>query len=410
VLSPAQQGLWFTNQLRPGDADFHVPVAFAVEGPVRMEALRRALGKVVERHEVLRCTYPMEQDSPVCRVMPAHRLPWSQLDVVDNHQDAQVSEAVDRFAREPFDLTTDLPIRAAALQVGTDRSVVVVCVHHIACDGIGLHRLCRELSMFLSGEPLPNVPVRQFAQVIAEQDTTMLRRQDQLVAFWRHELADPPARLFPDDHPAKVPATGRPAGTCGATLTARPTASLLRCACAAGVTIHMVLLAGFAAAIGARFDKPEVLVGTPVDLRGPQDVDVIGCLVSVVPIRMRISRTADLGYVRQQCLRAYARADLPAELIAAATADQRPRMGSLYETVINLSVGSQPELCVPGLRVRQLDVDLGSVQVPLDLDARLTDELTMALRYDRTLVASDVAEAIMGDLLDRLTRFDRSPT
>ena len=45
------------------------------------------------------------------------------------------SEAIGAVARHPFDLATEIPLRARLFRVADDEHVLVAVVHHIAADG-----------------------------------------------------------------------------------------------------------------------------------------------------------------------------------------------------------------------------------------------------------------------------------
>ena len=71
-LSSSQRQLWILDQLRPGDAAYHLSVAFSAVGPLDLEALTRALTAVAARHEILRTTFEVIEDEPRQRVnLPA---------------------------------------------------------------------------------------------------------------------------------------------------------------------------------------------------------------------------------------------------------------------------------------------------------------------------------------------------
>src|ERR1700716_2639106 len=61
VLSFAQQRLWFLDQLEPGSDEYNVPLGLRLRGALDEGALRRALERVVERHEVLRTSIASER-------------------------------------------------------------------------------------------------------------------------------------------------------------------------------------------------------------------------------------------------------------------------------------------------------------------------------------------------------------
>src|SRR5690348_2879646 len=59
-LSFAQQRLWFLMQMEPESTNYNVGNIFKVSGLVNVEAMERAFGKIVQRHEVLRTTFQEE--------------------------------------------------------------------------------------------------------------------------------------------------------------------------------------------------------------------------------------------------------------------------------------------------------------------------------------------------------------
>src|SRR5262245_10315704 len=57
-LSFAQQRLWFLDQFDPGKPYYNLPLAIRLTGDLDVPALTRSLDAIVERHEILRTTYP----------------------------------------------------------------------------------------------------------------------------------------------------------------------------------------------------------------------------------------------------------------------------------------------------------------------------------------------------------------
>ena len=71
-LSPQQQGMWFLDQLQPDCPQaYHIVLAYDLRGPFNVEALRRALDRIVARHEALRTRIGSSEGQGVQQVMPA---------------------------------------------------------------------------------------------------------------------------------------------------------------------------------------------------------------------------------------------------------------------------------------------------------------------------------------------------
>ena len=64
-LSFAQERLWFLDQLEPGNPAYNRPLALRLTGSLDVKALRRALCEILQRHEVLRATFPALEGRPI---------------------------------------------------------------------------------------------------------------------------------------------------------------------------------------------------------------------------------------------------------------------------------------------------------------------------------------------------------
>src|SRR5215216_3503925 len=60
-LSPAQERLWFLDQINPGDASLNIARAVSINGVLDRDLLERCLRQIVSRHESLRTTFATTQ-------------------------------------------------------------------------------------------------------------------------------------------------------------------------------------------------------------------------------------------------------------------------------------------------------------------------------------------------------------
>ncbi|HEX2266114.1 MAG TPA: AMP-binding protein, partial [Solirubrobacterales bacterium] len=74
-LSFAQQGLWFLDQLEPGNPFYNCPGAVRLEGQLDAAALERALNEVVRRHEALRTGFAATDGRPRQVIADEAKLP-----------------------------------------------------------------------------------------------------------------------------------------------------------------------------------------------------------------------------------------------------------------------------------------------------------------------------------------------
>jgi Condensation domain len=98
--------------------------------------LGAALADVVGRHESLRTLFVASGGIPRQLVVPveAADFGWQVVDA-SGWSASRLGEAIEAVARRPFDLATQIPLRARLFRIGEDAHVLVAVVHHIAADG-----------------------------------------------------------------------------------------------------------------------------------------------------------------------------------------------------------------------------------------------------------------------------------
>ncbi|MFD6169034.1 condensation domain-containing protein [Streptomyces coeruleorubidus] len=399
-LTDAQLGLWLAHQMRPGDTDLHVLRAFRISGPLDRAALARALARVTYRHPPLRSLHPGDgPDGPVRRVRPPSGTPcWHDLGTGSDRELAA-------FHRRPFDLETEPPVRAGISRPGHDGTTLAAfCFHHIAMDGVSAVVFCLDLADAYRAETSPDgvratpAPAtgRDRAPAPAQAPASRDGDDARSAAYWTDRLAAPPPPLLPA--PAgRVPPTGRPARVRELRRGAATVRVLRQTARAAGATPHMVLTAAYAAALGEVFGRDDVILGTPVSLRASGEADLVDCLVTLLPLRVQLAgrdRTALLRQVRERSLEAQRHRAVPAAALARAAGTAV--LESPYQAVIDVRHEQPPALPLWGCVTEAVHVEPGSVQYPLDLEARIGDgSLRLVLRTDAATVPALQADAVL---------------
>src|SRR5207237_9803454 len=124
-----------------GPAVFSLPAVLECRGSLDVDALSRALGEVVRRHEVLRARFVDAGGAPEQIVEPAGPSFVSQLlaplavaDLTGLAAPEREAEADRRTAAEtarPFDLAAGPLLRATLLRLGPERHRLLLTLHHI---------------------------------------------------------------------------------------------------------------------------------------------------------------------------------------------------------------------------------------------------------------------------------------
>src|SRR5258706_8066753 len=154
-LSFAQERLWFLWQLEPETPAYNRPAFLRLTGPLAPGVLGRALNALVQRHEVLRATFPTHNGQPAQVILPWEPQPLPACDLsglTSESRGAELERLGRAFARQPFDLARGPMMRAKLVLYQPEEHVLLLVFHHIAFDAwsgtILLHELPRLYATF----------------------------------------------------------------------------------------------------------------------------------------------------------------------------------------------------------------------------------------------------------------------
>ncbi|WP_129312352.1 non-ribosomal peptide synthetase [Streptomyces sp. L2] len=334
-LSSAQERLWFLWQLRPDGDEYNVPAITRLQGPLNMAALRHAIGRLAERHQVLRAVFPMVDGAPgMCVTDRAVETVMVDLSTTPQaEREAELRALVSAAALAPFDLVNGPVFRSTVIRVAPDDHVLVLALHHIIVDGWSLGVIDQELAALynaaLKGEAEPPVaPAVQYQEHIrAEREMLEGTRGRDALEFWRGQLDGAPAHSsLAGDRPYR--AADYAGGIRGADLPAPLCSGVQALGRSHRVTRFLTLLAAYAALLHRITGDTDIVIGVPVSGRTSLQVErVVGLFVNMLPIRVRVDAAttfADLlGRVREAFVAAHAYQDLPFQQVVEVLRPQR---------------------------------------------------------------------------------------
>nr|WP_228123235.1 non-ribosomal peptide synthetase [Streptomyces olivaceus] len=386
-LSFAQRRLWFLHRMDGAAATYHIPLALRLTGTLDRAALDEALADVVARHETLRTVFPEVGGVPRQLVRdPAGTRPRTRLIGVAQ---AQLFERLAEFARLPFDLADEAPLRAELFALAPDEHVLLLVMHHIAGDGWSTGPLARDLAEAYTarcGGRAPRwraLPV-QYAdytlwqrELLGDADVPGSRFAEQL-DYWRRQLSGLPELIrLPTDRPRPAVA-GRHGDHVGLELGPDLHAALLELARGSGASLFMVLQAALSALytrLGAGTDIP---IGSPIAGRTDEALDdLVGFFVNTLVLRTDTSGdpsfTELLGRVRETALSAYAHQDVPFEhLVEVLNPARSLSHHPLFQTILAVQNAPMGRFSLPGLDVATYAVDTRTAK--FDLGVSLVEQ------------------------------------
>ncbi len=372
-LSHGQQGIWFLCRQAPSDPAYHVSFTARISAALEPGVLCRALEALLQRHRSLRTVFREREGQPFQVVLGEQPLSFEQIDARGQDWEEIRRRAADLLKR-PFDLERGPLFRATLFSRSPSEHVLLLAMHHLVCDGWSYWMMLDELRrLYAAGgdtsraglPPLSHTYedfVRWQAQRLAGPEG------ERLWAYWREQLAGPlPELQLPTDWPRQP---GAPIEGASVSFRLSPELSegLRALARAEGVTLYIMLLAGFQVLLHRVTSQRDLLVGSPMTGEGRSRAEfsgVVGFMLDTLVLRGRLEPTesfrAHLARTRQAVHGALDHQGLPLPLLTERLRPQRTGAdAALFQVLFALQRPHQFEevihLLTPGEQGTRVDV------------------------------------------------------
>ncbi|MEW6736429.1 MAG: condensation domain-containing protein, partial [Acidobacteriota bacterium] len=320
-LSYNQRSLWLVHQLAPHSTAYNVAFAAYICSEVDVVALRHTFQRLVDRHPSLRTTYTIINDEPMQQVHGHREIDFEEIPVAGLTVEELHNQVV-KYYRRPFDLQNGPLLRVSLFTQSKHQHVLLVTIHHIACDGASLVLLLDEFGKLYPAEKegrsllLPDLNRQYIDYVHWQREMLGQPWAERQWEYWRSQLAgDLPVLKLPSDRPRPAIQTYT-----GATMTLQLDKELTRrlklLSVNAEATLYMVLLAAFQVLLYRYTNQQDILIGTSTFGRSQAEFwHVVGHFVNPVVIRATLTSATTfklfLKQIRQTVLAALEHQDYP---------------------------------------------------------------------------------------------------
>ena len=405
-LSFGQERLWFLEQLQPGTATYHIPIALRLCGELHVQALTKSLQMVVQRHEVLRTTFTVVDDQAVQIIMPASQVPVQVVDLSNLDVSVQkicVTQYVQDAAQELFNLQKGPVLHVTLLRLTCDTHVLLVTLHHMVADGWSLGVLIREMMALYTGynnaQPadMPSLPIQYADYAVWQRQQLQGPSTTEHLDYWRTQLRDLQPLQLPTDY-RRPPVQSYRGATASFTLDDTLKSQLNVLSQQTGTTLFMALFAVWQLLLWRYSGQTDIATGTPIAGRTHVALEpLIGFFVNTLVLRTQLTQRATvqdlLEHVRMVTLEAYAHQSIPFETIVEIL---HPVRDVSRPPIIQTMCALQNMPFTPTTTLSQIQIE------------QLHSESTTA-KFDLSLVLTEVTSGITGvleygtDLFDETT-------
>lgn len=425
-LSPAQEGLWFLEQVEDAGVSHHISAAVRLRGDLDLPALGKAMADLVARHEALRATFHIVDGQPRQQFHPAVD---GELDFISVEPETfrgtliPIAERMRSMAEEAFDLEAGPVFRSTLFREDTDSHILTVQLHHLVGDGWSCRLLVKELGerygahVRLDDSPVAP-PTLEFHSYVEQRRAfrETVGGVNQLTYWEDHLRGAPPRTAMPHDF-VRVGAASHVGATRTTLLNADISKRIRSIAAAERSTLFMATFAGLAVMLKRSTGQDDLVVGTPVaDRVNPSFQEMIGYLVSTLPLRVNVADQTTfkelIMQVRAEVVRVLARREAQfQDLVRILKPDRDPSSHPIFQMMFTcqesewLTKAEFPDLAVEPVSlprdVAQFDMSLAITEADgdrLQVECEFAADLFSVETVDRILLRYAV---IMEDLVSR---------
>lgn len=399
-VSHGQKALWFMQQMNPASAAYNEAFAWRIRSSLNVNALRQAFQWIVDRHPVLKTTFPSRGGQPLQRIHGRVIVPFAHVDAAA-WDSAKLDSFLTAEAHRTFDLERDAPIRLLVVSVSAKEHVMLLVMHHIAMDLWSLGVMLEDLRVLYDAARKglsPPAPRKQstYADFIGKQSDMLAGPEGKKLAdYWEQQLAgELPVLNLPTDNP-RPPVQSFNGASLAFDIDDELAEGIREFAKVEGVTPFMVVLAAYQVLLHRYTGQEDILVGSPTAGRiRPEYRRTIGYFVNPVVLRGDVSGNPTfkefLSRVRRTVLGALGHQEYPFPLLVEKLQPVRdPSRSALFqanfawERPIGGIDGRRDRngALITGFRLGDLELE----SYPLKLQASKFDLTLMVLETGRSL-------------------------
>jgi amino acid adenylation domain-containing protein len=383
-LSFAQARLWFLYQLEGATGTYNMTGALSLSGSLQVEALKQALGAIIQRHESLRTSFPTVDGVPVQVIDP--KPIWELLIVNLEGKEAEAEKLAQAEAQTPFDLTKSPLLRVTLLKLQPEKHILLINMHHIISDGWSIGVFIRELShlygAFVAGEKptLADLPIQYADFAVWQRQWLQGKVLAAQLEYWKRQLADaPPLLELPTDRPRPAIQTFQ-GKTERFQLDSKLTQQLKALSQQSGCTLFMTLLAAFGVVLSRYSGQTDIVIGSAIANRNRREIEgLIGFFVNTLALRLDLSEKPSFATFLQQVRKvtqdAYEHQDLPFEmLVEELQLERKLDRNPLVQVMFALQNAANETWNLPGLTIAEMAWELEPARFDLEIHLSEVDD------------------------------------
>ncbi|HWW74658.1 MAG TPA: aminotransferase class III-fold pyridoxal phosphate-dependent enzyme, partial [Pyrinomonadaceae bacterium] len=423
ATTAAQKELWILTRMGD-DASraYNESVTLHLRGPLDSAAMRRAIRKLVARHEALRTTFSPDGEYQTIHADMEVSVPLADFTgQSDAERDEGVEQWLAREAQRAFDLEQGPLVRFGLARLEDEYHLLALTLHHIITDGWSNGVLIQEVGALYAAEcrgaedPLPPVMgFSEYAEMLERRQASpeMQAAED----YWLGRLADAATALeLPTDRPR--PPIQTYAGARSRSVIENSLMKEIRgVGIRLGCTPFVMLLAAFQLFMHRLSGQDDLVVGTSAAGQPYAGDDrLVGYCTNLLPLRSSVDSNPAfkdyLASVKGSLLDAQEHQIYPfAKLIRRLNAPRDPSRPPLVSVIFNMDTKLDESQTIPGLEVAVTANLPDAAKYDINLNVTQTSEgLWLDWEYNTDLFDAQTVERWQGHFRTLLESIVKDP-
>jgi tyrocidine synthetase-3 len=323
AMTSAQRRLYLLDQLNPESIVYNLPGQLEFTEALDIDKLKSALYTLVQRHEILRTTFHLQNEQAVQKIHD---------DLKPEIRWHQEGEPLVR----PFDLEEGPLVRVTILENEPTHSTIFFDMHHIISDGASLKIFADELTALYQEKQLPelNHQHKDYSEWLNLQDMEASKE------YWHTTLKDPVQLELPTDYsrPKNRSFKGK---TFGTSLGVELSKQIKELAHETKTTEYMIGLSALMILLSRYSQQDDIIIGSAVSGRTHKDTEsMLGMFVNTLAFRGHPTKektySSFLNEIKTLCLENYAHQEYPFEELVEDLVIERDQSRSpLFDVMFN---------------------------------------------------------------------------
>jgi len=421
-LSVQQKNIWMEHELYPDNISYNMGSYLRLSGDLNIEAFKKSLSAIVQRHEIFRTTFTVRESEPRQIIHPHIEVSVSETVLTmfpPQEQETEIKRTIHRESRLPFDLERGPLFRFTLLTLDKNEYVFLMIIHHLVMDGWSTGLFANELSALYEAfcydrpPPLPKVDI-QYSDYAVWQNDKYKESQEKTAKYWTDVTKDAVFGEFPPDYPRVFGKKGESA-TLTTTIPADLNEKIKSFSLQVRSTPFITLMAGFLTVLNKYTDQENLLSGCYTAGRDQSELRKLpGQYSNLTMIRTDFSGDPDFREIVKRTRRSFFDTFQNGHLLVSNLSGYQGGENSLNSTLFPVVFNFQ-NYPYPGWKLCNLDIKpepiaTGTARFNIEISITpIGEDLEITVQYRKDLYSENTIDRILGHYRNIISSAIESP-